>query len=220
MHTQTEEAIDILRCEELGSRCYFPPCIARLTALRDQLSRAMFQTWPLQSQRATELRWACLVIYDFHTNIGRQVRARGLSHIDNEMQNMIRIEQNLDPEKSLFGFTKLNKRGVLMKFTREREDAHGAVKQEVVVSETAYHTECVVCYDREREVVLYPCTHCCLCVQCKQSVFSCPICRAHIEQFRSLGEAQSQKLPFILSAHFPASQPHLTTLLDRLQRLT
>jgi hypothetical protein len=55
----------------------FPPCIARLTAMRDQLSRAMFQTWPLQSQRATELRSACLVIYDFHTNIARQVRARG-----------------------------------------------------------------------------------------------------------------------------------------------
>jgi hypothetical protein len=103
---------------------------------------------------------------------------------------------------------------------REREDAEGGVKQEVVVvSETAYQTECAVCYDREREVVLYPCTHCCLCVQCKRSVYRCPVCHGRIVQERLLGEVQAQKLPYILYTQFPGSEGHMSSLLDRLQRL-
>jgi hypothetical protein len=202
----------------------FPPCIARLSALRESLRIARLNKgplkWPLQSQRATELRRACLEIYDFHNNFARQVRERGLMHIVNEMQNMIRIEQNLYPKESFLGFTKLKKGGVLIKFMREREDAEGGVKQEVVVvSETAYKTECAVCYEREREVVLYPCTHCCLCVQCKESVFRCPICRGGIEEYRLLGVVQAEEGKFILSSQFPECEGHMARLLDQLQRL-
>ena len=166
----------------------FPDCIDKLRGLEGQLRGAFFSKWPLQVQRATELGRACGMVYTFHNNSGHNVRTPELSHIENEMQNMIRIEQNLYPKESLFGFTKLNKGGVLMKFVREREDAQGVVTPEVVVvSELAYQTECAVCYDREREVVLYPCTHCCLCVQCKRSVHRCPICRAQIVSERPFG---------------------------------
>jgi hypothetical protein len=198
----------------------FPPCIERLKLIRDKLSRSILETWPLRAQRATELRRACSMIYTFHNNKGYIVQALELSHIENEMQNMIRIEQNLYPKESLFGFTKLNKGGVLIKFIREREDAEGVVKQEVVVvSETAYKTECAVCYEREREVVLYPCTHCCLCVQCKRSVYRCPICRGRIVQERLLGDVQANGGKFILSSQFPGTEGHMPRLLDQLQRL-
>jgi hypothetical protein len=197
----------------------FPPCIERLRQIRDKLSRSIVETWPLQSQRATELRRACSMVFTFHNHSHHNVRTPALSHIENEMQNMIRIEQNLYPQESLFGFTKLNKGGVLMKFIRDRE-AQGVVTQEVVVvSETAYQTECAVCYDREREVVLYPCTHCCLCVQCKRQVYRCPICRARIVESRLLGVVQQAKLPFLMSSQFPGSEGHMSSLLDRLQRL-
>ena len=199
----------------------FPPCIERLMQIREKLIQTVLETWPLQSQRATELRRACGMVYTFHNNSGHNVRIPELSHIENEMQNMIRIEQNLYPKESLFGFTKLNKGGVLMKFIREREDAQGVVTPEVVVvSELAYKTECAVCYDREREVVLYPCTHCCLCVQCKRSVHRCPICRAEIVSERPIGEVQAQNLPFILATQFPGPEGHMTGLLHRLHRLT
>ena len=198
----------------------FPPCIERLKLIRDKLSRSILGTWSLKAQRATELRRACSMIYTFHNNSGHNVETPELSHIKNEMQNMIRIEQNLYPKESLFGFTKLNKGGVLIKFMREREDAEGGVKEEVVVvSETAYKTECAVCYDREREVVLYPCTHCCLCVQCKRYVFRCPICRGSIVQERLLGDVQADGGKFILSSQFPGSEEHMPRLLDQLQRL-
>lgn len=200
----------------------FEPCIERLKEIQQKMRRAVLETWPLQMQRATELRRACSMVYTFHNNSGRNVRIPALSHIENEMQNMIRIEQNLYPEESLFGFTNLNKGGVLMKIIRDRGDAQGVVKTEVVVvSETAYQTECAVCYDREREVVLYPCTHCCLCKRCKESVFiGCPICRAPIVSSRPLGEVQFHKLPFLMSSQFPGSEGHLPSLLDRLQQLT
>ncbi len=69
-----------------------------------------------------------------------------MSHIENEIQNMIRIEQNLYPQESLFGFTKLNAGGVLIRWIRKFEDAQGVVREEVViVSEVAYKTECVIC---------------------------------------------------------------------------
>ena len=69
----------------------FPDCIERLMQIREKLSRAVLETWPLQSQRATELRRACGMVYTFHNNSGHNVRIPELSHIENEMQNMIRI---------------------------------------------------------------------------------------------------------------------------------
>lgn len=48
-------------------------------------------------------------------------------------------------------------------------------------------TDCVVCFERERDVVLLPCGHVVLCQQCMQSHFGievnppCPMCRTPIE---------------------------------------
>jgi hypothetical protein len=42
--------------------------------------------------------------------------------------------------------------------------------------------QCVVCLDNQRQVMLMPCTHMCLCHCCAARVEqSCPLCRTHIE---------------------------------------
>jgi hypothetical protein len=44
--------------------------------------------------------------------------------------------------------------------------------------------ECVVCYDRESNVILIPCGHLALCEECSKvsSVSKCPVCRSNIQQ--------------------------------------
>ena len=139
----------------------FPPCIARLQEYQRRLQTARMLKWSLQSQRATDLRKACSMIYIFHNNQWDYTGTPERSHIRNEMQNLIRFEQNLYPQQWEFGgFTSVNTtQGPLIKWFRED------TQDVVVVSELAWNTECVVCFQREKEVVLYPCTHWCLCQQ-------------------------------------------------------
>ena len=46
---------------------------------------------------------------------------------------------------------------------------------------------CVVCFERDRDTMLEPCSHCVLCSQCCEEVMrktkQCPICRADIREF-------------------------------------
>ena len=47
----------------------------------------------------------------------------------------------------------------------------------------AGETECLVCFDADKAVVLVPCGHYCLCAPCAQKLNgSCPMCRAPIQQ--------------------------------------
>ena len=45
---------------------------------------------------------------------------------------------------------------------------------------------CVVCLGRQREVILLPCSHVCMCADCAREIMSrdktCPVCRAEIER--------------------------------------
>lgn len=45
---------------------------------------------------------------------------------------------------------------------------------------------CIICQDRDRCVVLFPCKHLCLCVECAREISSyqndCPLCRTRISQ--------------------------------------
>jgi Zinc finger, C3HC4 type (RING finger) len=192
----------------------FSPCIVRLRDCQRKLQTARMMTWPLQSARATELNGACSMIYTFHNNSWDNTSAPELSHIRNEMQNLIRFEQNLYPKAIFGGFTRLNTtQGPLIKWFREDTE------EVVIVSELAWLTECVVCFQREREVVLYPCTHWCLCRECKRSVYKCPICRARITTDRAIGDVQREKLPFIQASQFPGSEESTRRLLIELQAL-
>lgn len=49
-------------------------------------------------------------------------------------------------------------------------------------SEDIEQRRCVICHDREKSVILMPCRHLCLCIECSKniSVETCPKCRAVI----------------------------------------
>ncbi len=41
--------------------------------------------------------------------------------------------------------------------------------------------ECIICYDRLKNIIFLPCAHLSCCFQCSASVADCPICRTKIE---------------------------------------
>ena len=43
---------------------------------------------------------------------------------------------------------------------------------------------CVVCCEAARAVVLFPCSHFCLCATCAPTLPACPMCRADIDERR------------------------------------
>ena len=177
----------------------FPPCIERLRKYQERLQTAQMMSWGLKSARATELRNACSMIYTFHNNSWGNTGTPALSHVRNEMQNLIRIQQNVYPTRDpvLGVFTLLNKKqGPLIKWFRQD------TQDFVVVAEYAFQTECVACYANEREVVLYPCQHWVLCRKCKESIYRCPMCRSRIVEHRFIGDVKRKGLPAIESAEF------------------
>ena len=52
----------------------------------------------------------------------------------------------------------------------------------VINNEDTEQRRCVICHDREKSVILMPCRHLCLCIECSNniSVETCPKCRAII----------------------------------------
>ena len=179
-----------------GVRRRFPICIAKLEAQQSSLKvlKSILLKAPIQSERATELGHACEMIYMFHNHNWRLTAAPGMREIRNELKNLLRFEKNLYPREGVGGFTRLNMgQGPLIKFVREET---GEV---VVVSQAVYNTRCVVCLERERDVVLYPCKHCCLCKECKESVHRCPICRGQVRQECYTDDMVREKKPVIMS---------------------
>lgn len=49
---------------------------------------------------------------------------------------------------------------------------------------------CVICMERERSVMMEPCSHVCMCNQCaetsRSSMSTCPICRGPVQNFRRI----------------------------------
>ena len=141
---------------------------------RELKKRQLLLVWKLKYERAQGLKTACTDMYSFYNNHWTDTNTTELSHVRNEMQNLYRIYQSLHPVVRK-GFTTVNTQGVLIKGYREDTQDY------VIVTELAWKKVCVVCLDREREVVLDPCRHFCLCKQCSESLGKCPICRQHIE---------------------------------------
>ena len=79
---------------------------------------------------------------------------------------------------------------------------------------------CVVCLDREREVVLDPCRHYCLCGECSNSLTECPICRKRIQKKIDFLEVIAEDPPrYFLSTPFPESGGYTRRLLLELETL-
>ena len=79
---------------------------------------------------------------------------------------------------------------------------------------------CVVCLDREREVVLDPCRHYCLCRECSNSLSKCPMCRRRIEDVVDFTEVIAEDPPrYFLSTQFPESGGYTRRLLMELETL-
>uniref|UniRef100_A0A8C4QHW7 Leucine-rich repeat and death domain-containing protein 1 n=1 Tax=Eptatretus burgeri TaxID=7764 RepID=A0A8C4QHW7_EPTBU len=51
-------------------------------------------------------------------------------------------------------------------------------------------SECVVCLDRETELVFLPCGHVCCCMQCAGSLCICPLCRREVQNTIRLYRSQ------------------------------
>ena len=66
----------------------------------------------------------------------------------------------------------------------------GATSSQQAAAPEIVHTDnncrwlCVVCLEEEKEVLLLPCSHLCLCSACAQSIMAstkqCPVCRSAI----------------------------------------
>jgi hypothetical protein len=78
---------------------------------------------------------------------------------------------------------------------------------------------CVVCLEREREVVLHPCRHYCLCIECSNSLSKCPICRRRIEDTVDFATVITEDQPYFLSTQFPESGGYTRRLLMELETL-
>lgn len=189
----------------------FPGHIEELSRIQERLKTALV-TWGLKSMRAVALRKACADICHFHQNAWRNTSGEALSHVRNEMENLLRFKQNLYPREWELGWlTSLNTlQGPLIKYLNED------TQHVVVVSELAWEKRCAVCFVREPEVVLYPCTHWCLCRECRDSVPLCPLCRSRITTHRAIGDVRREGLPFIQSAPF---EGYTSRLLKELQAL-
>ena len=45
------------------------------------------------------------------------------------------------------------------------------------------NNRCDVCYMDEKNALLLPCKHNCVCIGCAKDVISCPICRGNVKEF-------------------------------------
>ena len=85
---------------------------------------------------------------------------------------------------------------------------------------TKKDSTCVVCLDREREVVLNPCRHYSLCRECSNSLDICPMCRAPIQGVVDFAEVLAEDPPrYFLSTPFPESGGYTRRLLLELETL-
>lgn len=54
------------------------------------------------------------------------------------------------------------------------------VKQEMKIYEDDGESECVICYDDDKEIVFEPCGHLYTCAKCANKILKCPCCRVPI----------------------------------------
>jgi hypothetical protein len=84
---------------------------------------------------------------------------------------------------------------------------------------TKKNRTCVVCLEREREVVLHPCRHYCLCIECSDRLRQCPMCRRRIEDTVDFATVIAEDQPYYLSTQFPEAGGYTRRLLIQLETL-
>ena len=52
---------------------------------------------------------------------------------------------------------------------------------QVEIARVERERSCKICMDRPRDVLSYPCRHCCTCQTCSERLQTCPVCRTPIE---------------------------------------
>ena len=46
-----------------------------------------------------------------------------------------------------------------------------------------FEDDCVICMCEEKQIMLLPCRHFCVCSQCLAKIDKCPVCRAAFEEY-------------------------------------
>jgi len=173
----------------------FPPCIRRLLKNRRKLKKLhFFPPWTVRYQRSLAIHEACRVIEEFDNQYSSLLEKPELKHIQHECLNLMRIVWNLYPERDFWGFKRvISDHGALVKWCPPD------TTQCVISGEHEWQTECVICMDRVRDIVLYPCGHFCLCVQCSSKISKCPLCKQQIRSKEFISDVKKSKKLYIVS---------------------
>jgi hypothetical protein len=173
----------------------FSSCIQELRENQRELGTWHFlPPWTVRYRRAKAIYRTCYEINEFHNHYWRRLQTPDLKHIRDECMNLMRIHQNLYPKEDFFGSKRvISDNGALIKWCPP--DTNGCV----IAGEDNWKTECVICMERVRDIVLYPCKHFCLCVQCSENVFKCPLCKQRIQTRKFISDVKRRREPFIVS---------------------
>ena len=67
-----------------------------------------------------------------------------------------------------------------------------------------FEDDCVICMCDEKQVMLLPCRHYCVCPQCLVKIDKCPVCRATFEEYVVITKADKtgseMTVPIVLGA--------------------
>ena len=105
-------------------------------------------------------------------------RERGRERRERELEGRIEsTESRLESAESRLESSAAQARAQLLSLerARARESALGAQVEDLRAARA-----CVVCLDADKDTVLRPCRHECVCAQCATSLTRCPVCRATI----------------------------------------
>ena len=187
----------------------FPMCIE---ILRGKMTK---------QQRIRALDTTFIVLSEFDWQHWPETKLPEFEHIRNEMQNLTRIYYNMYTKANKEGLVTVNTvQGPLMKWHRQDTGDFA------VAGEREWKTKCVICLERVRDVVLFPCTHFALCRPCSDELRrredgtrTCPLCRGGIESIENVGQARLDGKTYIQSAEFPEREGYTRRLLNELEAL-
>jgi len=68
-------------------------------------------------------------------------------------------------------------KSTLKKIEHQKQDVISRLLAQIKEQKT-----CILCIDKDKEIVFVPCGHLCTCSVCAQSLIKCPVCRSNIQQ--------------------------------------
>lgn len=72
-------------------------------------------------------------------------------------------------------------------------DSDAFIAQDIFGVETEANSECTICLEGTRSVVLLPCRHLCVCQVCLEEIDRCPICRAKFATYVSVEQTDDAR---------------------------